>query len=151
MVSNLALNLYRFTNGDPDLLLSQSTLHLSQFFHPEWSGSSAVHCDLKFLLTSTFTFLSRFLPSNHYTHNPFIIDLHMHLFTCVGGYICDTAAQNTDALSTSTGTAPGCSDWIYSDSDIYSASELAMGFLYVGCYCGSTYNSGISYDQREIL
>ena len=112
---------------------------------------------LVFTLTSSFFLLaiSRFLvgfcqvTKKHHS-NPFI-DIHMHIFTCLGRYIWHITQQNTHALPSSPRTTPWRSDRVHPNSDIHSASHLALGFLYIGCDSCSAYFTRIGNDQRKIL
>ncbi len=75
----------------------------------------------------------------------------MHLFACLGGYIWDTATQDTHALSVAASASSRCSDWLHRDCHLHSASQLAMGVLYIGCDSGRAHITLIGNDQRQIL
>ena len=144
--SILSINLSRIPHGNTDLLLSKSKVYFSNLFHHKRSCPSALYRHSKFLPSSFVSFLSRFLPGNNIQSFSLFLDLHMHLFSCMGGYFRDSTTKNDDALSFTSRTSLGSSHRIHPNSCVYSSSQLAMGFLHLGVNRCSAYIVSIIND-----
>jgi len=86
-----------------------------------------------FFLLSLSRFLVGFCQVSTMIHITFQKDLYLHLFPGVGGYICDTGAQNFDAFFTIIGTTTRSGHWVYSHCSVHRLTKLEVGILYAGC------------------
>lgn len=81
----------------------------------------------------------------------FLLDLHLHLFACLGGHFRLANSQNLHAVPAPSRSSLRCGHRLHPNSYLHRTSQLAMGVLHAGSDCDSASVTCANHDQRQVL